>query len=92
MRTHEYYQWVTLFMVAQVNMDTFAVCTAVQSATYLLQAICFYLPGWLWSHYEKGRVADVVGEKGKKKIDDILIEDEVSLGFFFSYGRKTINF
>ena len=80
-------------MVAQVSMAaTLAGCSPdrialphfpVENAeTYILQAICFYLPGWLWSHYEKGRVADIVGEKGKKKIDDILIEDEVNLDFF----------
>lgn len=46
--------------------------------TLIAQAVCFYIPGWLWFHWEKGQIADVVGENGMKEIDMILIESDES--------------
>eukprot|EP00092_Neocalanus_flemingeri_P013618 GFUD01014688.1.p1 GENE.GFUD01014688.1~~GFUD01014688.1.p1 ORF type:complete len:372 (-),score=63.94 GFUD01014688.1:424-1539(-) len=47
--------------------------------TLLVQAVCFYIPGWLWLHWEKGQIADVVGENGMKEIDVILVESKESI-------------
>jgi len=44
--------------------------------TLIAQAVCFYIPGWLWFHWEKGQIADVVGEHGMKEIDVILVESD----------------
>ena len=41
-----------------------------------LQAICFYIPGWLWDNWEKGSVEDVVGDNGLKDVDYILGESK----------------
>ena len=38
--------------------------------------MCFYVPGWLWFHWEGGQIQDVVGENGMKAVDVILVESE----------------
>ena len=43
-----------------------------------MQAVCFYVPGWLWFHWEGQQIADVVGENGMKQVDVILVESEES--------------
>ena len=44
--------------------------------TLLAQAVFFYLPGWLWSYWEKGHIEEVVGDNGVKVLDDILDKSE----------------
>ena len=40
--------------------------------TLLAQAVLAYIPGWLWSYWEKGHIKEVVGDNGVKILDDIL--------------------
>ena len=56
--THEYYQWISLTLIAQ--------------------AVCFYIPGWLWSYWESSHIKEVVGDNGIKILDDILVKSEAS--------------
>lgn len=42
------------------------------SLTLLVQSVCFFVPAWLWSYWEKGYIKDVVGDNGIKILDDIL--------------------
>jgi len=42
--------------------------------TLLAQAVFFYLPGWLWSYWEKGHIKQVVGDNGVKILDDTLVQ------------------
>ena len=46
------------------------------SLTLLVQSVCFFLPAWLWSYWEKGYIQDVVGGNGIKVLDDILSKGE----------------
>ena len=46
------------------------------SLTLLVQSVCFFLPAWLWSYWEKGYIKDVVGDNGIKILDNILSKSE----------------
>ena len=42
----------------------------------LVQSVCFFLPAWLWSYWEKGYIKDAVGNNGIKILDDILSQSQ----------------
>ena len=46
------------------------------SLTLLVQSVCFFLPAWLWSYWEKGYIQDVVGDNGIKILDNILSKSQ----------------
>ena len=57
----------------------------------LVQSVCFFLPAWLWSYWEKGYIKDVVAGNGIKILDDILSKSqehckEISKGI----GKKIV--
>jgi len=47
--------------------------------TLIMQALFFYLPGWIWGQVEGGRVANVVGEKGLRPLGDLMTQPEEEL-------------
>jgi len=47
--------------------------------TLIMQALFFYLPGWIWGQVEGGRVANVVGEKGLHPLGDLMTQPEEEL-------------
>jgi len=40
--------------------------------TLIMQALFFYLPGWIWTEMEGGEVEGVVGEKGLRPLGDVM--------------------
>jgi len=40
--------------------------------TLIMQALFFYLPGWMWAEMEGGEVEGVVGEKGLRPLGDVM--------------------
>jgi len=47
--------------------------------TLIMQALFFYLPGWIWGQVEGDRVANVVGEKGLRPLGDLMAQPEEEL-------------
>jgi hypothetical protein len=51
---HAYYQWVPFMLVLQVS-DLSSSCNIMNP-----QAICFYVPHWIWKQLEGGMMEKIV--------------------------------